>query len=233
MFANEKKKTPKNGRMAYRATGRVARPLAFLLRIAFFVLIGIAAVSVVCMLIIAPMNAALEDMALAPYLRAETGSGGNTVYHVTLGDGVRMTVPAERVTAGAVKTALYAGLVQLCLGCLVLAPICRFVSVLLGNLAAGRYGDKRNPDMVCFCALTLLVGSPVLSAVSGWFNYLLQKTFAGTGVMMKFVFSPDWFALCAGLLLLLAGFVYGCEKSRLPAPPPVPVKPDTEKKEQQ
>ncbi len=228
-----KNKTQKNGRLAYRATGRVARPLAFLLRIAFFVLIGIAAISLVCMVIIAPMQAALEDMTLAPYLRAETGSGGNAVYHVTLGDGVRMTVPAERVTASAVKTALYAGLVQLCLACLVLAPICRFVSVLLGNLAAGRYGDKRNPDMICFCALTLLVGSPVLSAVSGWFNYLLQKTFTGPGVMMKFIFTPDWFALGAGLLLLLAGFVYGCETARLPAPAPLPVKPDEEKKEKQ
>lgn len=233
MFASKQPKPAKNGRLAYRATGRVARPLAFLLHIAFFILLGIAAVSVVCMLIIAPMNAALEDMTLAPYLRAETGSGGNTVYHVTLGDGVRMTVPAERVTAGAVKTALYAGLVQLCLACLVLAPICRFVSVLLGNLAAGRYGDKRNPDMICFCALTLLVGSPVLSAVSGWFNYLLQKTFAGPGAMMKFVFSPDWFALGAGLMLLLAGFAYGCETARLPAPSPMPVKAGTEKKEKQ
>lgn len=228
MFAKGKEKVPKSGRFIYRATGRAARPLAFLLRIAFYVLLGIAAVSVICMIIVAPMQAALEDMTLAPYLRAETGSGGNAVYHVTLGDGVRMTVPADRVNAAAVKTALYAGLVQLCLGCLVLAPICRFVSILLGNLAAGRFGDKRNPDMICFCALTLLIGSPVLSAVSGWFNYLLQKTFAGTGVMMKFVFTPDWYALGAGLLLLLAGFAYGCETARLPAPPTLPTKPEAE-----
>lgn len=228
MFAKGKEKAKKNGRFVYRATGRAARPLAFLLRIAFYVLLGIAAVSVICMIIVAPMQAALEDMTLAPYLRAETGSGGNAVYHVTLGDGVRMTVPAERVNAAALKTALYAGLVQLCLGCLVLAPICRFVSILLGNLAAGRFGDKRNPDMICFCALTLLIGSPVLSAVSGWFNYLLQKTFAGTGVMMKFVFTPDWYALGAGLLLLLAGFAYGCETARLPAPPALPTKPEAE-----
>lgn len=231
MFAKEKEKVKKNGRFAYRATGRVARPLAFLLRVVFYVLLGIAAVSVICMLIIAPMQAALEDMTLAPYLRAETGSGGNAVYHVTLGDGVRMTVPAERVNAAAVKTALYAGLVQLCLGCLVLAPVCRFISILLANLAAGRFGDKRNPDMICFCALTLLVGSPILSAVSGWFNYLLQKTFAGPGVMMKFIFTPDWYALGAGLLLLLAGFAYGCETARLPAPPPLPVESEPDRKE--
>lgn len=230
MFASNQKKSQKNGRLAYRATGRVARPLAFILRMAFFLLIGIAAVSVICMIIIAPMKAALEDMTLAPYLHAETGDGGNTVYHVTLGDGVRMIVPAERVTAEAVKTALYAGLVQLCLACLVTAPVCRFVSVLLTNLADGRWGDKRNPDMICFCAMTLLVGSPILSAASGWFNYLLQKAFAGPGVMMRFIFTPDWYALGTGLLLLLAGFAYGCETARLPAPP-LPVKPDTEKKE--
>ena len=232
MFAWKKEKAEKNGRMVYRATGRVARPLAFLLLIAFFVLIGIAAVTVVCMLIIAPMQAALEDMTLAPYLRAETGSGGNTVYHVTLGDGVRMTVPAERVTAKAIKTALYAGLTQLCLGCLILAPICRFVSTLLSNLADGRFGDKRNPDMVCFSALTLLVGSPIMSAVSGWFHYLLQKSFSGPGVMLRFVFTPDWYALVTGLLLLVAGFAYGCENSRLPEPAPLPRKAETAETEE-
>ncbi len=231
MFAKDKKneKPKPNGRMVYRATGKIARPLSFLLKIAFFVLIGVAAVSVICMLIIAPMKAALEDMTIAPYLHAETGTAGNSVYHVSLGSGVRLTVPAERVTAEAIKTALYAGLVQLCLACLILAPICRFVATLLENLALGRYGDKRNPDMVCFSALTLLCGSLVMSGVSGYFSYRLQRAFAAGTNLYRFVYSPDWFALLTGGLLLLAGFVYGCENARLPAPAPLPIKPRDEK----
>ncbi len=229
MFGKKKENKPKNGRMVYRATGRFARPLSFLLRIIFFVLIGIAAVTLICMLIIAPMRAALEDMTLAPYLRAETGENGNTVYHVSMMEGVRMTVPAERVTVREVKVALYAGLVKLCLGCLILAPLCRFVSILLCNLAEGRFGDKRNPDMICFCALTVLVGSPLFSAVSGYFVYLLQKSFSGPGVMLRYSFRPDWVALVTGILLLLAGFVYGCEAAKLPAPPTLPCKDEGDK----
>lgn len=211
-------KPPKNGRLAYRGTGRVARPLSYVLQAACFVLLAIAAIALVCMLIVAPMRAALEDMTLAPYLRAETGVNGNTVYHVYFGDGVRMTVPAERVTVSSIKTALYAGLVNLCLTCLILAPICRFTAILLRNLADGRFGDKRNPDMVCFCALTLLAGSLVRSAVSGYFTYLLQKAFSGPGVQLKYIFTLDWFGIAVGLVLLLVGFIYGCENSRLPAP---------------
>ncbi len=224
MFGKKKMKEQKNGRMAYRATGRIARPLSFLLRITFFLLLVFSAVALICMVIIAPMHAALEDITPAPYLRAETGANGNTVYHVSMGDGVRISVPEERVTASAVKTALYAGLVRFCLGCLILAPLCRFVSLLLHNLAEGRFGDKRNPDMICFCALTVLVGSPLYSSVSGYFNFLLQKAFSGPGMMMRYAFRPDWVALITGLLLLLAGFVYGCETARLPASPPLPVK---------
>lgn len=226
-----KPKNPKNSRLVYRWTGRAARPLSYVLQAACFVLLAVAAVSLVCMLIIAPMKAALEDMTLAPYLHAQTGSNGNTVYHVSFGDGVRMTVSAERVTASSIKTALYAGLVNLCLTCLILAPICRFVAILLRNLADGRFGDKRNPDMVCFCALTLLVGSPVRSAVSGYFTYLLQKAFSGPGVQLKYAFTLDWFGIAAGLMLLLAGFVYGCENSRHPAPAPLPVSPEGEKRD--
>lgn len=234
MFAKDKKtaKPKPNGRLTYRATGKIARPLSFLLKIAFFVLIGVAAVSLICMLIIAPMQDALANLTVAPYLHMETGTAGNSVYHVTLGGGVQLTVPADRVTPEAIKIALYAGLVKLCLACLIIAPICHFVAVLLENLANGRYGDKRNPDMVCFSALTLLCGSLIHSAVSGYFNYRLQTAFAAGTNLYRFVFAPDWFALFTGILLLLAGFVYGCENARLPAPPPLPLK-TTEKKQEE
>ena len=211
------KKNKTNGRMVYRATDKLARPLSFLLKLSFYLLLGVAAITLVCMLIIAPMRVAVEDMIFSPYLRAETGENGNTVYHVNYRDGVEITVPEERVTPAAAKTAIYAGLVQLCVTCLVLAPICRFVSILLCNLAKGKYGDQRNPDMICFSALTLLVGSPVYSALSGLFRYLLQKAFAGQSMLVKYSFCPDWFGIGAALLLLVAGFVYGCENTRLSA----------------
>jgi len=212
------KRKVRNGRMAYRAIGRVARPLACFLHVMFYFFIGIVAVSVVCMLIVMPMRAALRDMTLAPYFYAETAGAGNTVYHVMVGNSVRMTVAEECVTVPFIKTVFMSLLCKLCLGCLILAPICRFVSNLLKNLADGRYGDKRNPDMVCFCALTLLVGSPVMSAVSGYFSYRLQSGFSAPDVLLKYAFQPDWYAIGIGILLLLAGFVYGCESAQIPVP---------------
>lgn len=212
------KKQKKNGRMVYRSIGHFSRPLAYLLQGLFYVLLGAALVALVCIPIVALMRAEPEEMLLPPYLRAQTGGNGNTVYHVYFGDGARMTVPAERVSVDAIKTALYIGLARFCLGCLILAPVCRFIARLLRNLADGRWGDKKNPDMVCFSALTVLVGSPLYSAVSGYFTYLLQKSFAAPGVLLKYVFRLDWYSLGAGILLLLAGFVYGCETSRLSAP---------------
>ena len=222
-FASKKKIEPKNGRFVYRSTGKVARPLSYVLLGVFYLLIAAAVIALICIPIVALMRITPEEMVLPPFLRAETGGAGNTVFHVYFGDGVRMTVPSDRVTAEAVKSALYAGILQFCLGCVVLAPVCRFVSSLLRNLADGRYGDKKNPDMVCFSALTLLVGSPLISAASGYFTYILQKNFAGPGVLVKYVFRPDWVALIMGLLLLFAGFAYGCENARLPAPPTLPV----------
>ncbi len=215
------KKNKTNGRMVYRATDKLARPLSFLLKLIFYVLIGAAAVTLVCMLIIVPMQVEVEDMILSPYLRSETGENGNTVYHVNYRDGVEITVPEDRMTPDAAKTALFAGLAQFCVTCLILAPICRFVSVLLGNLAKGKYGDRRNPDMICFSALTLLVGSLISSGQAGFFRYLLQKAFAGQNMLVKFSFCPDWFGIGAALLLLAAGFVYGCENTRLSAGLPV------------
>lgn len=211
------RKNAVRGRMVYRATGKLARPLAFLLRYLFWVLVGIAILSVICMLILTLVRTSVDHLLLSPYLQAETGANGNTVYHVNYGGGVEATIAEDRVTLSAAKTALYAGLAQICLSCLVLAPICRFVSILLHNLAQGNYGDKKNPDMICFSALTLLVGSPIFSIVSGYFRYLLQKAFAGPGMLIRFVFDPDWFGIGAALLLLLAGFVYGCENHRLSA----------------
>lgn len=220
---NFQNSTQTKGRMIYRAMDKLARPLSILLKLIFYILVGVAAVTLVCMLILAPVRVDVEDMILSPYLRSETGENGNTVYHVNYQDGVEVVVPEDRVTPAAAKTALYAGFVQLCVTCLILAPICRFVSVLLGNLAKGKYGDRRNPDMICFSALTLLVGSPVSSALSGLFRYLLQKAFAGQSMLVKYSFRPDWFGVGAALLLLAAGFVYGCENTRLSAGLPVPM----------
>lgn len=215
-------KSPKTkGRLIYRAMDKLARPLSLLLKLIFYILVGVAAVSLVCMLILAPMRVAVEDMIFSPYLRSETGENGNTVYHVNYQDGVEITVPEDRVPPAAAKTALYAGFVQLCVTCLILAPICRFVSILLGNIAKKNYGDRRNPDMICFSALTLLVGSPIYSGFMGLFRYLLQKAFAGQNMLVKYAFRPDWFGIGAALLLLVAGFVYGCENTRLLASLPV------------
>lgn len=219
---NFQNSTQTKGRLIYRAMDKLARPLSILLKLIFYILVGVAAVTLVCMLIIAPMQVEVEDMILSPYLRSETGENGNTVYYVNYRDGVEVVVPEDRVTPAAAKTALYAGFVQLCVTCLILAPICRFVSVLLGNLARGKYGDRRNPDMICFSALTLLAGSLISSWQAGFFRYLLQKAFAGQSMLVKFSFRPDWFGIGAALLLLAAGFVYGCENIRLSADLPVP-----------
>jgi len=213
-----KKKSPQNGRFVYRSIGKVARPLSFCLKITFYVLLAATLIALICIPIVALMRISPEEMVLPPFLQAETGSSGNTVYHVSLGDGVRISVPADRVTASAVKSALYAQILQFCLCCVILAPVCRFVSILLHNLAERRFGDKKNPDMICFSALTLLVGSPLISAASGYFTYILQKNFAGPGILVKYSFQLDWTALILGLLLLLAGFAYGCENAQINAP---------------
>ena len=98
---NFQNSTQTKGRLIYRAMDKLARPLSILLKLIFYILVGVAAVTLVCMLIIAPMQVEVEDMILSPYLRSETGENGNTVYYVNYRDGVEVVVPEDRVTPAA------------------------------------------------------------------------------------------------------------------------------------
>ncbi|MEA4832529.1 MAG: DUF2975 domain-containing protein [Oscillospiraceae bacterium] len=185
----------------------------------FFVLVGAAVMLVILVPIIAVIDTPVDQMLLPPFMKQISDASGNTVsFDIFLGNGVKVVADANNVALSDIKTVIYAGIVSLLAIMLVIAPITKFLSLLLKNIGSGDIFNEKNPRLMMFIGLCALIGNPLILFVGRFYNYYLLTTFVRP-VTEKIQLSLgfDFYGLVFGALVILFGAVYGysCEKARM------------------
>jgi len=189
---------------------------------------GIFALAAVLILIMIPIiflvNVPVNEMLLPPYMDAVREEGVIVGYDIIIGGGVKFSVPAETVSLGDIKAAVYSVCLLGAFAALELTAIFVLLSRLFGNIKKNGPLNKRNADIVCFIGITVIVAEFVVSAVYRFFNYTLVKTFSLDSETVKYVFGVSLTPILLGVLILLIGIVYGYA-ANAPAEAPSPALP--------
>ncbi|MDD6800698.1 MAG: DUF2975 domain-containing protein [Firmicutes bacterium] len=183
----------------------IAAPVLALM---FYFFLGLAVLLTVIGLIVIIVNVPVNEMILPPFIRSIIGNDEITAYSVSLGNGIKIICPAEFFTLGKLKIAIYTT-IAVCVGvCLMLAPVCRFVSRLLKNVAADDLLNINNGAYVKFIGLTVMIGQTFILFLSRLFNYYLVKMFVSDGSNVELSWGIDLRGIFAGLIILFVGEIY-------------------------
>ncbi|MBR5453146.1 MAG: DUF2975 domain-containing protein [Clostridia bacterium] len=179
----------------------------------FMALGGFFAFAAVLILIMIPIiflvNVPVEEMLLPPYMDTVRENGAIIGYDIIIGGGVKFSVPADTVTLGDIKAAVYSVCLLGTFAALELTAVFVLLSRLFGNIKKNGPLNKRNADMICFIGITVIVSEFVVSAVYRFLNYTLVKTFSPEAETVKYVFGVSWTPILLGILILLIGTVFG------------------------
>ena len=176
----------------------------------FYVSIFAAAVMVIICIIVIFVNVSTDEMLLPPFMRLTESAEGISEYIISLGNGIKIVTPAEKVTLSMIKTAIYTSIAVAAAVCIVLAPIFRFLSGLLKNVSCDLLFEKKNADYINYTGITILVGNTAVLFASRFFNYYLVKLFVSDGTNVAFSAGLDIMGVVIGLFVLLLGNIYGC-----------------------
>ena len=179
-------------------------------KVLFYAAVILIALLLVLMFIVFLMNTSVDEMLLPPFMhKIADDAGVTTAYEIFLGNGVKVLRPAAMITAGDIKTVIYAGIILLVGVLLIIAPASKFVGALAKNIKDGKYLDEKNGRLVMYTGLTVLVGNPFILFVSRFYNYYLIKTFlkeASDEISLALGF--DVYGMIFGALILLFGLIY-------------------------
>jgi len=211
----------KNGKENEKPTGRkekktikgdlLCKGLSPVFTVIFYASIVLAALLLVTMLIIFLMNTSVEKMLLPPFMHRVTDDSGELVsYMIYLGNGVKVKCDASLVTAQDIKTVLYAGIFTvICVLC-VIAPAAKFLGTLSKNVGKGDVFNERNPRLVLFVGLTVLIGNPFVLFIMRFYNYQLLNTFMKSAEeSIELALGFDFYSMIFGAMILLFGVIYG------------------------
>lgn len=192
----------------YSKIGKLCKILAPVSGALFYVFFVLMALLVIIAAIVAVVRVAPEDMLLPPFMKSAVDENGVDIYNIFLGNGVKITLEKAAVTLNDIKAVIYSFIVISISSLLLFTPICRFMSRLLKNTAAGEPFLYENAKMVNYIGLTVIIGNTALLFVRRFYNYILIKTFIG-GDEITFAPGIDWNGIIVGLFILLLGYIYG------------------------
>jgi hypothetical protein len=107
---------------------------------------------------------------------------------------------------------LFAGLLVLICTLLTVAPVFKFLSLLLKNIIADdhkKITDEINPKYVMFIGLCIFIGSVLTKFVMRFYNYYLAARFLkNTPQEIKLSLGLDFMSGMTGLTILFIGFIF-------------------------
>ena len=179
----------------------------------FTAVAAVAALVAVLMIIIIPIvffvNVPPQDMLLPPYMNAIKDGGEIIEYGITVGGGVRFSVPADTVSTGDIKSVVYSFALLGAFVCLEVAAVSTFLAKLAKGLKKSGPLDVQNADKVNFIGITVITGEVIISALYRFLNYTMIKTFSAEAETVKYVFGVSVTPILLGVFILLVGFIYG------------------------
>jgi len=181
----------------------------------FYAAIFFIALSLVLSVIIFFVNVNVEQMLLFPFMhKIADDSGEITSYGISFGNGIEIITEATKgnVALNDIKAVLYAGIFVFVCTLLTVAPIFKFLSLLLKNINSGEYSkitDEKNPRYVMYIGLCVFFGTILIRFMMRFYNYYLAVRFikeAQTEIRLSL--GIDVLSGITGLAILLIGLIF-------------------------
>ena len=180
----------------------------------FYAAIFLTVLSLVLAVIIFFVNVDAEQMLLAPFMGKITGDSGDiTAYSISFGNGINIiTDGTGDVELDDIKAALYAGIFVFICTLLTVAPIFKFLHLLLKNINSQEYItviDKKNPKYVMYIGLCVFFGTVLIRFMMRFYNYYLAVRFIkGAPQEIRLSLGVDILSGITGLAILFIGMVF-------------------------
>jgi len=181
--------------------------------ILFYVCIFFIVLSFILSIILIFVNVDVEKMTLIPFMHKITDAKGKiTEYEVSFGNGIKVITEAGNVILDDLKAVLYAEIFVLICTFLTVAPVFRFLSLLLKNINSKdseEIFDAKNPRYVMFIGLCVFLGTVLIRFMMRFYNYYLAARFIkGAPQEIKLSLGIDFLDGITGLVILFIGLIF-------------------------
>ena len=183
--------------------------------ILFYAALFFIVLSLVLSGIIIFVNVDVEQMLLFPFMDKISGETGEiTAYSISFGNGIKVITQAVEgnVELDDIKAVLFAGIFVLICTLLTVAPVFKFLSMLLKNINSGEFykiTDEKNPRYVMYIGLCVFFGSILIRFMTRFYNYYLAVRFIKSAEQeIELSLGIDILSGITGLAILLVGLVF-------------------------
>jgi len=186
----------------------------------FYAAVFLIVLSVILTVIIFFINVAPEQMLFAPFMsRITDGSGEISGYKISFGNGINIITAAGDVGLDDIKAALYAGISVFICTLLTVAPVFKFLYMLLKNINSKKYMDildPKNPRYVMYIGLCVFFGTILIRFMMRFYNYYLAVRFIkGAPQEIKLSLGIDILSGITGLAILFIGTIFAFVSERI------------------
>ena len=178
--------------------------------ILFYAAIFLIALSLVLSVILIFVKVDVDQMLLLPFMhKIADDTGKITTYEISFGNGIKVFAGADSVTLDDVKAALFAGIFVLICTLLTVAPVFRFLSLLLKNINAGNFFGEKNPKYVIYIGMCVFFGSMLIRFMMRFYNYYLAARFIKDAAdKINLSLGVDILSGITGLAIIFIGVVF-------------------------
>lgn len=172
---------------------------------AFFILL-----SLILSLILVFINVDVDEMLLPPFMnKIEDETGHAASYEISFGNGIKVGVNSSDIDLDDIKAALFAGIFVVIFTLLTVAPIFKFLDLLLKNINNKNLFDAKNPRYVMYIGLCVFIGNMAIRFVMRFYNYYLAVRFIKEAAeKIHLSLGIDILSGITGLAILLIGFIF-------------------------
>lgn len=183
--------------------------------ILFYAALFFVVLSLVLSVILIFVNVDVEQLLLFPFMHKITDDAGEIIaYGISFGNGIEIVTEAAdgNVVLGDIKAVLFAGIFVLICTLLTVAPVFKFLSLLLKNINSGEYEkitDEKNPRYVMYIGLCVFFGTILIRFVMRFYNYYLAVRFIkDVQQEIRLSLGIDILSGITGLAILLIGLIF-------------------------
>ncbi len=193
----------------YKRIVPVTKALKPLFNLMFYILCVLFALFLIIALILVFVNVDADKMLLPPDMNAVRDALGKvTSYSLKLGNGIKITAPAEDITTAHIKLVIYAKLFGWCVTFLSAAPAFKLIALLFGNISKNKVLNEDNAKYINYTGIIIIIGDFLYTLVNNVFNYEQVRRFAAAA-KVGFSFDLQWFGVMTGLFIIIIGTIYG------------------------
>lgn len=178
--------------------------------ILFYVCIFFIILSFILSVILFFVNVDVEKMLLPPFIHKITYDAGAD-YEISFGNGIKVITNAKNVVLDDIKAVLYSGIFVLICTFLTMAPVFKFLSLLLKNINSKdpeRILGEKNPRYIMFIGLCVFLGNILIRFMMRFYNYYLAVRFIKDAPQeIKLSLGIDLFDGITGLVILFIGLI--------------------------